>query len=154
MRFSFVMILSLGAAALVTLCLSACGTKKELSSADLDWPSETDKRNPNCRDGARDRERTGTDCACCHKAQFAASGSLKPAFAEKVVEVVVSDSQGNVLSMAPNPYYNFFRHRPKLIPPLSARVVLRDGAIVTMKGGFENPSCNSCHKDGIAGPPG
>jgi hypothetical protein len=152
MRFSFLLMMSLGA--MGTLWMPGCHTKKETNPADLDWPSEADKRNPNCRDGARDHERTGTDCACCHKAQFAASGSLKEAFAEKVAEVVVRDSQGNELSMAPNPYNNFFRHRPKLVPPLSARVVLRDGSIVAMKGGFENPSCNSCHKDGIAGPPG
>lgn len=95
-----------------------------------------------CDGGDPSRERTGTNCFCCHS-QFGVAGSAVGA----VDRVIVVGADGKGVDMAVNPYGNFFRHR-KLEPPLRARVVLVDGQVREMRGDAPHGSCNACHVEG------
>lgn len=99
-----------------------------------------------CRDGEEDRERWSANCLCCHDGEFGVAGSI--AHDAGVVKVKIRDRDGKIAEMFPNPYDNFFQHRP-LTPPLSATVVLEDGSERTMRDPAPHGSCNGCHGESI-----
>lgn len=108
--------------------------------------SPSPKRTADCEEGDPTRERYGTDCACCHGTQFAASGSVAADARSAISHVEVVDRVGQVFFLPPNPYGNFFRHRPTPELPLRGKVVYRDGSESAMQGEIHEASCNHCHK--------
>lgn len=104
------------------------------------------KRTADCEEGDPGRERYGTDCGCCHGSQFAASGSVAAEAAANIRHVEVVDRLGQVFFMPPNPYGNFFAHRPRPEMPMRAKVVFRDGREHEMKDAIAEASCNHCHR--------
>lgn len=92
--------------------------------------------------GDPNAERYGTSCICCHSGEFGVAGSL--AHDAGVATILVEDHDGKTAEMSPDPYDNFFRHRP-LSPPLSATVIFENGERRTMKGPAPHGSCNACH---------
>lgn len=94
-----------------------------------------------CVQGDKTRERHGTDCLCCHT-EFGVAGSIERD--TRVDWVLLTDSEGRYLQIAPNPHDNFFRHA-KLRPPIHATLVFADGTVRTMKQDAPHGSCNQCH---------
>lgn len=134
------------------LVAAACGGE-ETSSHPTTTPPMSTKANPACADGERERERYGTDCGCCHAAEFAISGSVELSAMNAIDRVEVVDSSGQRLVTSVDPFGNFFRHRPKPVLPLTARLIYRDGRVSAMKAPATNASCNGCHRDGGDAPP-
>lgn len=123
--------------AAAALLLIACSGGEPSSTWLEDGP------RPGCADGARETQRHGTACLCCHSDEFGVAGSVDlrgPA----VARVVVADGYGNVADMVPNGFGNFFRHL-KLTPPLTATVYGEDGQTLTMQSPASSGDCNSCH---------
>ena len=58
--------------------------------------------------------------------------------------MVVRDAAGTELRIAPNAYFNFFRH-VQVTPPLRASLVLIDGGQREMKADAPSGDCNACH---------
>lgn len=139
------------AALLCAVCaaLMGCGTEPGADALALSAPvaaMPTPSSTADCVDGDHDQERYGTNCGCCHKDQFAAVGSVALGSLSAIEQVEVVDDTGQRLVMAPNPYGNFFRHRPKPVLPVRARVVFRDGTVSEMKSPVFDISCNGCHQ--------
>jgi hypothetical protein len=127
------------------LLLVACGD----GEAEPRWLD--DGPRPGCVDGARETQRRGTACLCCHASEFGVAGSIDPD-GPPVARVVVSDGHGNVADMVPNGFGNFFRHL-QLTPPLTATLYGADGRALTMQTPAESADCNSCHGAGRSAPP-
>ncbi len=120
--------------------VGACtGAEPEGDSSSLE-PRETSDTTQ-CAQGDKTRERHGTDCLCCH-GTFGVAGSI--ARDAGVDWVLLTDSEGRHLQIAPNPHDNFFRH-VKLRPPIHATLVYANGAVRTMKTDAPSGSCNQCH---------
>jgi hypothetical protein len=113
-------------------------------------PETSDVPQASCTTGDPDVERHGTSCLCCHDGDFGVAGSV--ARDAGVARILVTDRDGRVADMAPNPYGNFFRRR-QLSPPLTARIVLDDGRVRAMTTAAPHGSCNACHGVGLARPP-
>jgi cytochrome c5 len=135
----------------VLLAVVACdGDVAAVAEAPEFAPST--KRTADCPEGDPTRERFGTDCGCCHGTQFAASGSIAERALPLVSHVEVVDRVGQVFFLPPNPYGNFFRHRPRPELPMRAKVVYRDGTERAMQTEVSEASCNHCHAQGGAVP--
>lgn len=131
--------------AVAALLLSACADAGS-STFFLD-----DGPRPGCADGARETQRHGTACLCCHADEFGVAGSIDPEGPE-VARIVVTDGDGNVANMVPNGFDNFFRHL-RLTPPLTATVYGKDGQALSMKDPASSGDCNACHRpEGSAAP--
>lgn len=103
-----------------------------------------------CTDGDPSRQHQGGTCVCCH-AEFGAAGSVDPN-AAPVAQIVVTDARGEVATMSPNAFSNFFRHF-SLVPPLRARVIGVDGTSLEMAGDAPTGDCNACHAVGARAAP-
>lgn len=123
-------------------------SERAASTAD-----NSDASQPTCVDGDPQRERYGTSCGCCHRDQFSASGSIASEALSRVDHVEISDDHGALLFLSPNPYGNFFGHRPKLVLPARARLFYRDGTVSEMKAPITDTSCNACHAEAGSAPP-
>jgi hypothetical protein len=102
---------------------------------------------PRCVDGDFDRQRHGATCLCCHAEEFGVAGSVDPT-AAPVERIVVTDAHGDVASLAPNAFANFFRHF-RMTPPLQAIAYGPDGRAAPMRALSPSADCNACH--GIGG---
>jgi hypothetical protein len=99
-----------------------------------------------CEQGDPDQERYGTDCLCCHRWEFGVAGSV--ALEGRPVErIEATDEDGFTVSMAPNPFSNFFRHYP-VRGSLDVRVYGPDGGVARMPTRAPDGACNRCHRRG------
>ncbi len=131
----------------LVLACALLGCDEEVGAVREPSPEFTPsaKRTAECPPGDPARERYGTDCACCHGTQFAASGSVAEEALALVSHVEMVDRVGQVFILPPNRYGNFFGHRPTPQPPLRAKVVYRDGHESAMQADVGDASCNRCH---------
>jgi hypothetical protein len=125
----FVALAALG----VAVATGACRRRATTEAASVDVGP--------CRDGSEWQQRHGTSCLCCHK-EFGVAGSV--AHDGGVATILITDSEGRQVEMAPNPYDNFFRHR-QLTPPFRAQLTFADGEVRRMSKDAPHGSCNACH---------
>lgn len=97
-----------------------------------------------CSDGDPAAERWGSTCICCHE-EFGVAGSI--AHGTTVARVILTAADGEVVTLAPNRFDNFFRHYP-LALPLRAAVEGPDGRRVEMAPDAPTGDCNACHGTG------
>ena len=126
-----------GWSAAISMLLAGCGD----SEPSITWLEDGPRAG--CADGARETQRHGTACLCCHSDEFGVAGSVDSR-GPAVSRVLVADDHGNVADMVPNGFDNFFRH-VKLTPPLTASVYGEDGQVLTMQSKASSGDCNSCH---------
>src|SRR5262245_35656687 len=110
-----------GLTAAALLC--ACGSENPASAGD--------GPRPGCADGDALQQRHATACLCCHADEFSVAGSVARS-GPPVARLVVTDQTGRVVEMAPNGFFNFFRHL-ELSPPLRPVVYSEDGRALAMK---------------------
>jgi hypothetical protein len=103
-----------------------------------------------CTDGDPTQQRHGATCLCCH-AELGVAGSIDPT-GPPVATVIVTDATGQVATMSPNAFGNFFRHFD-LTPPLAARVVGPSGDELRMQSQAPSGDCNACHATGASASP-
>ena len=104
-----------------------------------------------CEDGDETIQRYGTDCLCCHAAEFSVAGSVDTR-GPPVARIEVTDEKGVTAVMEPNGNDNFFRHYP-LAGALKAVAWGPDGRAITMPFAAPDGACNRCHRAGGAAPP-
>jgi hypothetical protein len=102
-----------------------------------------------CSDGDERQQRHGSTCLCCHD-EFGVAGSLDPS-GPPAERIVVTDARGEVATMAPNNFGNFFRHFA-MTPPFRSEVRGPDGRVATMRQPAPSADCNVCHYDGSGAP--
>lgn len=101
---------------------------------------------PRCVDGDSSVQRHGATCLCCHADGFGVAGSVDPK-GPPVTTIVVTDARGDVATMSPNLFSNFFRHFT-MTPPFRAVVHGPDGRSLEMKSDAPIADCNACHYTG------
>jgi hypothetical protein len=142
------------AAGIVTAAaMFACGDHADppTPSASSRSPPQPLVFVPRCADGDPTEQRHGATCLCCHSDEFGVGGSVDRG-GSPVTRVVVTDARGDVASMAPNLFANFFRHFP-MSGPFRAVVVGPDGRTASMKADSPSADCNACHYAGGPSPP-
>ena len=105
---------------------------------------------PRCVDGDIDLQRHGSTCLCCHTDDFGVAGSVDPG-GSPIARVIVTDADGDVASMAPDRFFNFFRHFT-MKPPFRAVVYGADGRALAMRSASPSADCNVCHYAGGPSP--
>lgn len=130
------------AAGLIAAVAEGCSSGEAADNRTVSAPIDVGPCAPANIAGDVTRERYGASCICCHQTEFGVAGSV--AHDAGVATVLVEDSEGKTAEMSPNPYDNFFRHRP-LTPPLTATLIFEDGERRTMKSQAPHGSCNGCH---------
>ncbi|MET0593963.1 MAG: hypothetical protein ABW133_14775 [Polyangiaceae bacterium] len=140
----------------VVVVVAACGAaenREDATSAPIGAVPDAApiaSFTPRCVDGEWDRHRHGSTCLCCHTREFGVAGSVDPSGAP-VERIVVTDATGDVASMAPNLFANFFRHF-KMTPPFRAIAYGPDGRAAPMRADAPTADCNVCHY--VGGPVG
>jgi hypothetical protein len=139
-----------GVLALTALVAGACGSAAEENETTRAVPERSPEPIasfvPRCVDGDFDRQRHGATCLCCHEREFGVAGSVDPA-GPPVARVVVYDARGDVATMAPNSFSNFFRHFT-MTSPFRAVAYGPDGRAAWMRQDAPSADCNTCHYAG------
>jgi hypothetical protein len=118
-----------------------------ISSCGSEHPAYVDDGpRSGCGDGDVFEQRRGTACLCCHADEFSVAGSVART-GPPVARVIVTDRIGRAVDMAPNAFFNFFRHF-ELSPPLRPVVYAADGRELAMKQPAASGDCNACHRAG------
>lgn len=146
---------ALGAAVIAAVLAGACAEPPATDATDSAPPASaaavSASFDAGCAQGDESEQRHGTDCFCCHAAEFGVAGSVS-ATRGAVARIHVEDSRGVQLDMAPNPFGNFFRHA-RVSPPLRVTVYGPSGASLSMRDPAPSASCNNCHRaGGVAAP--